>query len=509
MVLTVPSPSEPRLPVVAVVDVGSNTIRLVEYEVVGEAGLRVVRAYKEVPRLGESLVDGEGLSPRAIDEGARAVRKLLQRLPPNDRRTVVAVATSAVRDAPNGEAFVRRVHRLTGVTPRIITGEEEGRYAYLGVSGAWRLASDIVVDLGGGSMQVAYTSKGQLVRAVSLPLGTVRLTGQFLEHDPPRDREVESLEEHVRDALARLPDRPRRGRVFVVGGTARALARTSMELTDSPLRTVHGHPLGPKEIKGLASVLRSMPAKRRREVPGIDRNRADVIVAGLLTMREVAERFGPASLTVSAHGIRDGIAQETARIPAARSARELVDRSGILEARVLRFGLEHGREVAEQADDLFAALAARHEWGEEEGLALHAAALLHDVGSVIDSWHHALHSAYILRHTAIGGLSRRASGLAVLAVSGHEGEPLPEGWRRTWRTVLDEHDLATGEQLGALLFLAERLTSLGIAFDLSRGRERLILRARGGRTRPPASRRFARLEKHIRRTLGLGLDLRT
>lgn len=509
MAVTSSSPTEPPVPLVSVLDIGSNTIRLVEYEVLGRSGLRVVRALKEVPRLGDALVGDGALTADAIDQGARAVRKLLARLPPSDRRTIVAVATSAVRDAPNAAAFVRRVKAVAGITPRVISGEEEGRYAYLGVAGAWRLASDIVVDLGGGSMQVVYTSKGRLLRAYSLPLGTVRLTGRFLDHDPPREREADELQEYVREALERLPDPPRRARVFVVGGTARAVARTSMELADSPLRTVHGHPLGTKEIKGLASVLRSMPTKRRREVPGIDRTRADVIVAGLLTLREIADRFGPESLTVSAHGIRDGLAQETARIPLARSAEELVDRSGVIEARAFRFSLAHGQDVAAKAADLFEAIGPRLGWREEERLALRAASLLHDIGGVIDSWHHALHSAYILRHTAIGGLSRRASGLAVLAVSGHEGEPLPEGWRRVWRTVLSEDDLGTGERLGALLFLAERLTGLGVEFDLTRGRERLIIRPRGRkRKRPPTVHRFDRLEKHIRRTLGLGLDLK-
>ncbi len=504
-----PTPQEGRLPLVAVVDIGSNTIRLVEYEVVGRAGLRVVRAFKEVPRLGDALVGDGRLGPEAVRRGCRAVRRLLARLPPAPRRTVVAVATSAVRDAPDRAEFLKQLRTTAGLSARVLTGEEEGRYAALGVAGAWQLRSDLVVDLGGGSMQVVRTRRGRLTESRSLPLGTVRLTHRFLEHDPPRERETDALRAHVAEALARLPDAPRGARVFVVGGTARALARTSMELSESPLRTVHGHPLGTKELKGLASVLRTMPEKRRREVPGLDRSRAQVIVAGLLTLGEVAERFAPDGLTVSAHGIRDGIAQETARLPPADSAAELVDRSAVLAARSFRFPLEHGEEVAARAGELFRAVAPRLGWHEEEELALHAGALLHDVGSVIDTWQHALHSAYILRHTAVGGLSRRATGLAVLAVACHEGEPLPEGWRRRWRTVLSEEELATAERLGALLFLSERLTGLGLGFRLSRGRERLILTARGGAPRKPrAEPRFDRLEKHIRRTLGLGLDLR-
>ena len=493
-------------PLIAVVDIGSNTIRLVEYEVVAKAGLRLLRAFKEVPRLAHGLADDGSLRREAIEQGARAVRRLLRRLPPARQRSVVAVATSAVREAANGEAFIERVEAIAGIRPQILSAEEEGRYAYLGVSNAWHLGSDLVVDLGGGSMQVVRTARGKLARVLSLPLGTVRLTDRFLPHDPPREREVDDLREFVRDALADLPNAPRRARVFAVGGSARALARTSMELTDYPLRTVHGYPLRLKDLKGLTAVLRGMPAKRRRDVPGLDRTRADVIVAGLVTLREVADRFGASHLIVSAHGIRDGLAQEASGLPAARTSTELVDRSAVVEARAFRFSLPHGREVADTAEDLFDAVRARVGWKEEERLALRAGALLHDVGSLVDSWHHARHSAYILRHTAIGGLTHRAAAMAVLAALGHEGEPLPEGWRRTWRTVLSDRDLAAGERLGAILFVAERLHGASVKFRLSRTSPGVLIRSGRRRSSSPEPQRLDRLEKHIRRTLGLDRD---
>jgi exopolyphosphatase/guanosine-5'-triphosphate,3'-diphosphate pyrophosphatase len=507
--MAVPEPKDPEndVPLVAVIDIGSNTIRLVEYEIVGRAGLRIVRAFKEVPRLARGGDDEGALSREIIESGARAVRRLVAQLPPRPHRTLVAVATSAVRDAPNRERFLDRVESLAGVRPRVLSGTEEGRYAYLGVSGAWMLAYDVVVDLGGGSMQVVRTQRGALGRVISLPIGTVRLTDRFLAHDPPRDREVEALRDHVRELLDDLPDAREGARVFAVGGTARALARTSMELTDYPLRSVHGYPLRIKDLKGLTDVLRTMPAKRRRDVPGVDRTRADVIVAGLVALREVADRFDATELIVSAHGIRDGLAQEAAHVPPAVDASDLVERTAVVETRSFNFSLEHGRAVAETALDLFDTVRARDGWGQEERLALHAAALLHDVGSVIDTWNHALHSAYILRHTPVGGLTHRAAALAVIAVSGHEGEPLPEGWRRTWRTVLPDRDLSVGERLGAILFLAERLAGRGVAFRLARESPTLLVRHRARRRRPSGPQRFDRLEKHIRRTLGLALDV--
>jgi exopolyphosphatase/guanosine-5'-triphosphate,3'-diphosphate pyrophosphatase len=489
------------LPTIAVIDIGSNTVRLVEYEVIGRSGLRVIRAAKEVPRLGHGI-DAQGrLSRTAIEQGVRSVRRLVTSLPTSRTRRTIAVATSAVRDAPNQATFVARVASVAGIRPRVLTGAEEARYGKDGVAQAWRLRHDIVVDLGGGSMQVVYVRAGAVAGAFSLPLGTVRLTDRFLAHDPPREREIDELRTFVERALARLPKPPAKGRVFLVGGTARALARASMELTEYPLRSIHGYPLRSKDLKGLWSVLGQMPADRRREVPGVDRTRADVILAGIATLREIGERFGVDDMVVSAQGIRDGIAYEAAGIPPPRSVDELINRSAVVSARSFRFPVDHGVEVERLATDLFDAVRRRFGWGPEERYAVRAAALHHDIGTTVATWHHALHSAYILRHTPLLGLTHRSAALAVLAVSRHEGEPWPEGWRRSWRTVLSDEDLLVADRLGTILFVAERLSDAGVGFRLATRSPRLVVTA--GRAVSPMAR-LGRLEKHIRRGLGLG-----
>ena len=165
------------LPTIAVIDIGSNTIRMVEYEVIGGSGLRVVRAAKEVPRLGHGLDPDGGLTREALEEGARAVRRLVTGLPPSRHRRTIAVATSAVRDATNRAAFVARVAAVASVRPRVLSGAQEARYGKQGVAQAWRLRQDVVVDLGGGSMQVVYVRRGEVAESFSLPLGTVRAHG--------------------------------------------------------------------------------------------------------------------------------------------------------------------------------------------------------------------------------------------------------------------------------------------------------------------------------------------
>ncbi|MCI4360582.1 MAG: hypothetical protein L3J91_02675, partial [Thermoplasmata archaeon] len=219
----------PRAVELAVIDLGSNTARLVIFETTSQGGFRSIFESKEVPRLGQGVSPDGSLSPEAVERGVGALRRFARQIHQAGDPLTLAVATSAVRDAPNGPEFLSRVARETGIRIRVLTGAEEGRYAYLGVAGAFELGRDLAVDLGGGSLQAALTIDGRLDRVVSLPLGALRLTQQFLVHDPPKGKELDLMRDHVREALKDLP-LPRSGptHIYGVGGTIRCLARVAI-----------------------------------------------------------------------------------------------------------------------------------------------------------------------------------------------------------------------------------------------------------------------------------------
>jgi exopolyphosphatase/guanosine-5'-triphosphate,3'-diphosphate pyrophosphatase len=492
----------------AVVDVGSNTARLAVFEVTSAGGLRASFESKEVPRLGEGVGEDRSLSDAAVRRGIDALARFRRRLAAAGDPPAIAVATSAVRDAPNGAEFVARVRATTGFNLRILSGEEEARYAYLGVASSWDLRSDTIVDLGGGSLQAVRTKSGAVDAAGSAPLGALRLTQAFLEHDPPKRRELDDLREHAREELRHLPGTSAvRGRLFGVGGTIRCLARVSVDLSDYPLERVHGYPLTRRGLARVARLLLPLDADERRRIPGVGGHRADVIVAGLVVIDELMRRSGVDSILVSATGIREGIAIEHAGVRVPAPSETLAWRSVTAEAGALGLSLPHGEAVRAVALELFDALAPRFAWGSSERLVLSVGAWMHDVGWTIDPWRHAKHSAYVLRHAAIHGLTHREVALASIVAYLHEGDPFPPQWNETFRAILTDDDLETARRLGALVFFAEALDGARPGIWIPRGSDRLVLRPESGRGARPSERTVQRLRKPTRRALGLEVEL--
>ena len=462
---------------IGVIDVGSNTARCIAFEAAASGTVRAFFETKESPRLGLGTRPDGRLSPEAVERGITAVHRFALAVRSLGLARTIAVATSAVRDAPNGAEFVRQVERTTGIQLRVISGAEEARYAYLGVASAWELENDLVCDLGGGSLQLAEVRSGRLRNSVSVPLGVLRLSQRFLDHDPPKRREVDDLRAYVRETLQSVLDAfgGRKYRVFGVGGTVRALARAAIEFRDYPIQRVHGYPLWDHDLEALAELLGEMPAAKRRAVPGIGADRADVVLAGLVVLEELVRATGAARIVVAGTGIREGLALEAvgAKLPA--SAETLAERSAVAAAESFAFRLEHGRAVADTALGLFEVLAPRFEWGRSEGLALRVAAWMHDAGAAIDLWRHANHSAYLIQNYPIWGLDQREVLLASMAARLHEGGEFPSTWKKGFLPILRGSDVETARRLGAVLEVSEVTSAARPRFSLGSGGKTLTL----------------------------------
>jgi len=462
-------PASRAVSTVGVMDIGSNTARFVVFDTSSFGTVRAVYQTKDAPRLGSGTGADGSLSPDAMVRGVATVRRFARTVRSLKVPKTLAVATSAVRDAPNGPEFVRDVARSTGVSLRTISGTEEARYAYLGIASAWELSNDLVCDLGGGSLQLAEVRDGSLRNSVSLPLGVLRLSQRFFDHDPPKRREYDALREHVRGTLSSVLEAFGGGpyRLFGIGGTVRSLARASIEFRDYPVRRVHGYLLYENDIDALEELLGEMPAARRRAVTGIGGDRADVVLAGILVFSELLRAVKAERVVVSGTGIREGIALESigAKLPA--PAETLAERSTAAASESFAFDLEHGREVAETTSALFQVLSSRFEGGPSEALALRVAAWMHDAGVAVDLWNHARHSSYLIQNYPIWGLDQREVLLAAMAAYLHEGKnAVPSEWKRGFLPIIGPPDLEKAVRLGAILGVAELLASVRPKFSL-------------------------------------------
>jgi exopolyphosphatase/guanosine-5'-triphosphate,3'-diphosphate pyrophosphatase len=493
-----------------VVDVGSNTARLVMFRTSTSGGLRAVFERKESPRLGLGVAADGTLGREATERGIASLRRFAQTLRDLGNPTLVAVATSATRDAPNGEAFVQRVARETGINLRVLSEVEEARYAYLGVATACELTDDLVCDLGGGSLQIIASRGGRFQNSVSLPLGALRLRQRFLEHDPPKGREIDALRASVQEDIASAVKALGRGHrgIFGVGGTVRSLAKVAINLREYPISRVHGYPLGRRDLEALGELLFDMPTDKRSAIAGVGGDRADVIIAGLVVIQELLSETDQEQITVSGTGIREGIAAEATHAELPASSEELARRSVLAASDAFEFSIDHGVEVERVSRQLVDLLSPRLGWGTEERIALSVASWMHDSGTAVDLWRHGRHSAYLVRNFPLWGVSQREVLLASMATYVHEGDEPPSSWRKEFLPVIRPSDIGTARRLGTLLYVAETLQGEDPKFSLPAGSATLSVglgRASEGSVSPKA---IEKIRKPLRREFDLEVRIR-
>jgi exopolyphosphatase/guanosine-5'-triphosphate,3'-diphosphate pyrophosphatase len=229
----------------------------------------------------------------------------------------LAIATSAVRDAENGEAFLGEIEWSYGFATRLLSGVEEARLSFRGAVLGRRLAeATLLVDIGGGSTELVVGDGDGLRFHDSVDVGCVRLTERFLHSDPPGADELDACAGAARDLLAEhIPDDLRPKAAIGVAGTITSIAALDLGLDEYDPEQVHGHRLSRAGVAAQLERLASLPLAQRREVPALDPDRAPVIVAGALILREALDRFGLESIEASEHDLLDGAALEAARLP--------------------------------------------------------------------------------------------------------------------------------------------------------------------------------------------------
>jgi exopolyphosphatase/guanosine-5'-triphosphate,3'-diphosphate pyrophosphatase len=297
----------------AVLDLGSNAVRLILATVTPGVDFRVLRQERFQTRLAGYR---GGLLPRAgVEQTLRAVSRFLAEVREDSTPRVVAVATAAIRDAPNADRLLGALRRAEGVKVRVLSGPEEARLGAAAV--LWRRPLDrgAIVDLGGGSLQVTRVRAGRIARVASVPLGAVRTTLRFFRHDPPRAREIQALRRETRRRLLGVLPRAHAGDALIgLGGSLRALGRIFLQTVDRNGGSLHWLRLRYQDVAELRERLEPLTVRQRRRVRGLKAERADVILAGAVVIEELMTLGGYEILTVCDEGVRHGLLlQETFR----------------------------------------------------------------------------------------------------------------------------------------------------------------------------------------------------
>ena len=308
------------MPRVAAVDIGTNSTRLLVADV-GDGRIADVDRDARVTRLGEGVDERRRLLPVPVARVRNVLSEYRRRLESLGAERTLAIATSAIRDAENGEAFLGEIEWSYGFVTRLLSGHDEALMMFRGVTSEHPLgAGTIIVDVGGGSTELVAGEPDGVRWHDSLDIGSARLTDRFLRADPPPDKQLDACAAAVRSLLAeRVPDEIRRHTRSAVGvaGTITSLAALALGLQEYDRDRVHGYELTAMALEGQLRRLASVPLVERRQMRPLDPERAPVIVAGAVIAREALAFFGVDVLEISERDILDGAALAAAELPEA------------------------------------------------------------------------------------------------------------------------------------------------------------------------------------------------
>jgi exopolyphosphatase / guanosine-5'-triphosphate,3'-diphosphate pyrophosphatase len=451
------------MPTFAAVDIGSNSCRLKIAKVVAHQ-LRTLHEDREVTRLGGSVFESGLVSPAAMANTIQALKRFRRAVQTHGVDQIRVVATSAMRDARNGAAFQTWVKAETGWNMEIISGLEEGRLIHLGVMSGDTAKSGLagrvlLVDLGGGSCEITLSEKKRIKETISVPLGAVRLTQEFLTADPPPQEGLTRMRQWIARELRRAHRKihpasisaakisaPSISAMIGTSGTAAALSDACAQPRKSTGRkTTQPAAVAPtKEVRRLANKLAKMTLTEREAVQGIGPRRAEIIVAGSEVFAELLESFSLPGFQYSPLGLRDGIlaqmlAEQDARAKAHSKFEHERWQSVLATAR--RYGVDpkQAEAVRSHAVQLFRDLKSMHSLPAEYESWLAAAAVLRETGKFINHQGHHRHTQYIVSSSEIYGYTQ-VQRTIVSAIARYLGKSRPQPGDRALRNIpADQH----------------------------------------------------------------------
>lgn len=497
--------------VTGIIDIGSNTVRLAVYQLSDNGAYRVIDQGRWAARLSQRMDDEGNLAEEAIDELSEVLRHYRRICQMHGAGSIRTVATAAVRQSANRERIVERLSAETGLSIEVLSGEEEARIGSHAMLSTMGKSEGYVIDIGGGSTEISLLLDRQVKFAVSFPIGCVNVASTFsLGSDPVPPSVLEDIQTFVMQQLAsepwigQYPGLP----VIGLGGTVRALAKLQQRITDYPLNLLHGYELRAEDVASRLDQLAAIPVDKRKKLPGLSKDRGDVIVPGLAILLGIIRHASASGLTVCGAGLRDGLFFETCVPHYKPQSAESVLQESIrnLTALYPTAPEDHLNQVRKLAITLYERLTAKYSLPPESRLLLETAAKLYRIGTAIDYNNSADHTYYMLLHTHWNGLSHRemlltASVAAFSSAGQHKRKLAP------YRAILSDGDIELTARLGTLLQLAsalDRSEAQAIsALDLIVMASKLQVVAHASHPLPVEQRETDTIAREFKKTWGL------
>ena len=411
---------------IAAIDCGTNSIHMIVVRIRPDLSFEVIDREKEMVRLGSGGLDGKALTAEAMAAALQAFSRFRRLAESHQVEEILAAATSAVREAENGGEFLAAVEQETGIKPQVISGTEEARLIHLAAVYGVDVAgvSAVVVDIGGGSVEITHGAGTALRVAKSFKLGVIRLTERFVRTDPLSGRDERRLVRHIDGELSKyLRDIKSAGFDRVIGTSGTILSLGTVASTDRRRASdeIRNLRVPAKQIHRLRKELTERSISERMKMPGLDPRRADLIVSGAVLLDRVLQRLGASEITLCDLALREGLVldyiQRNRRHIAQAGEYPDVRRRSVIElAERCSYWPEHANQVARLSLSIFDQTRSAHVLTDREREWLEFAALLHDIGTHISYPRHHKHSYYLIKNGDLRGFEpSEAETIALIA----------------------------------------------------------------------------------------------
>ncbi len=446
---------------IGIIDLGSNSARLVIVNLFADNYFMVVDELKESVRLGQDMERDGFLKPQRVAETIKTLKMFRKLCDASGVTRIIAVATAAVRRAKNQRSFLDEIQANCGIKIRVLTAEEEAVYVYRGVINTMDVPKGIILEIGGGSTKIVYYNRRNIINHATLPFGAVTLTGLFSEDGLKPEEQALKIEEFFTEQLKQIEwinEVDPEVQMIGVGGSFRNLFKISKMVHKYPLDTVHNYTMLAEDFMPVYDMIKVLDLDKKKKIKGLSSERADILPAALALIKSFVTFFNFDRFIMSGAGLREGIMfNQAIPITEEKPISDVLTYS--LTTLVKYYGCDekHVEHVVNLSIQLFKQLRVLHKFPRQYLKVLKVAATLHDCGQRIKFYNHQRHSCYMILNANLYGVSHRDMVLAAFTACCHKKEDINNyDWAR-YRDILSEDDIEIVRRLGVMLRIAESL----------------------------------------------------
>ena len=446
---------------IGIIDLGSNSARLVIVNLFEDGFFMVVDELKESVRLGQDMERDGFLKPQRVAETIKTLRMFKRLCDVSGVTRIIGVATEAVRRAKNQRSFLDEIQTSCGIKLRVLSAEEEATLVYRGVINTMDIPKGVILEIGGGATKIIYYNRRNMLRFAMVPFGAVTLTDMFAGEDLKPEEQAEKMEELFLEKLNEIdwlgeidPD----AQMIGVGGSFRNLFKINKMVHKYPLDVVHNFNMDVETFNPVYEMIRVLDLDKKKKIKGLSAERADILPAALAIIKTFVTRLNFTNFTFSGSGLREGIMFNQA-LPSTIDKPILDVMNYSLTTLVKYYGCDekHVEHVVNLSVQLFKQLRVLHKFPRQYLKVLKVAAMLHDCGMRIKYYNHQRHSCYMILNSTLYGVTHREIVLAAFTACCHKKEDInPYSWNQ-FRDILQEDDVEIVKRLGVMLRIAESL----------------------------------------------------